>query len=157
MSFEQALPILCVKYSTEILEKMWHYLAAAWQRSNFAMLGGITMDELIKMIKAFDVARDWEQFHSPKNLAMALSVEVAELVEIFQWISEEESTQLSKDKRAKLAEEIGDVMIYLVNLSSKFDIDLVTAAKKKLKLNEANIPVILPGVVLRSIPNIKRT
>jgi len=98
------------------------------------------MDELIKMIRAFDVARDWEQFHSPKNLAMALSVEVAELVEIFQWMSEEESTQLSKDKRAKLAEEIGDVMIYLVNLSGKFDIDPVTAAKKKLKLNEAKYP-----------------
>jgi dCTP diphosphatase len=100
------------------------------------MLGGMTMDELIKMIRAFDVARDWEQIHSPKNLAMALSVEVAELVEIFQWMAEEESTQLSKDKRTKLAEEIGDVMIHLSKLSDKFDIDPVTAAKKKLKLNE---------------------
>jgi len=97
------------------------------------------MDELIKMIRAFDVARDWEQFHSPNNLAMALSVEVAELVEIFQWMSEEESTQLSKDKRAKLAEEIGDVMIY-PNLSDKFNIEPVTAAKKKLKLNEVKYP-----------------
>ena len=61
------------------------------------------MDELIKMIKAFDEARDWKQFHSTKNLAMALSDEVAELVEIFQWMAEEESTQLSKDKRTKLA------------------------------------------------------
>ena len=88
------------------------------------------MDELTKMIRAFDVARDWEQFHSPRNPAMALSVEVAESVEIFQWMAAEESTQISKDKRTKLAEEIGDVMIYLANLSGKFDIDPVTAAKK---------------------------
>jgi len=56
------------------------------------------MDELIEMIRDFDAARDWNQFHSPKNRAMALSVEVAELVEIFHWVSEEESTQLSRDK-----------------------------------------------------------
>jgi len=98
------------------------------------------MDELIKMIRAFDVARDWEQFHSFKNPAIALSVEVAELVEIFQWMVEEESTQLSKDKRTKLAEEIDDVMIYLAKLSDKFDIEPVTAAKKKLKLNEVEYP-----------------
>ncbi len=71
---------------------------------------------------------------------MALSVEVAELVEIFKWMSDEESTQFSKDKRTKLAEEIGDLMIYLVNLSDKFDIDLVTAVNKKLKLNELKYP-----------------
>lgn len=98
------------------------------------------MDKLIEMIRDFDAARDWNQFHSPKNLAMALSVEVAELVEIFQWMSEEESTQLSKDKRTRLMEEIGDVMIYLVNLSDKFGINPITAAKKKLKLNEVKYP-----------------
>jgi dCTP diphosphatase len=100
----------------------------------------MTMDKLIEMIRDFDAARDWNQFHSPKNLAMALSVEVAELVEIFQWMSEEESTQLSKDKRTRLMEEIGDVMIYLVNLSDKFGINPITAAKEKLKLNEAKYP-----------------
>ena len=98
------------------------------------------MDELIKMIRAFDAARDWGQFHSPKNLAMALSVEVAELVEIFQWMSEKESNQLSEDKQTKLAEEIGDIMIYLTNLSGKFGINPITAAKNKLKLNEAKYP-----------------
>lgn len=71
---------------------------------------------------------------------MALSVEVAELVEIFQWMSEEERTQLSKDKRTRLMEEISDVMIYLVNLSDKFGINPITAAKKKLKLNEVKYP-----------------
>ena len=98
------------------------------------------MDQLIEMIRVFNVASNWEQFHSPKNLAMALSIEVAELVEIFQWMAEEESARLSEDKRTKLAEELGDVMIYLANLSGKFDIDPVTAAKKKLKLNEGKYP-----------------
>jgi NTP pyrophosphatase (non-canonical NTP hydrolase) len=109
-------------------------------RNSFVMLGGMTMDELIEMIRDFDAARDWNQFHSPKNLEMALSVEVAELVEIFQWMSEEESTQLSRDKQTRLMEEIGDVMIYLVNLSDKFGINPITAAKKKLKLNEVKYP-----------------
>ena len=67
------------------------------------------MDELIEMMRDFDAARDWNQFYSPKNLAMALSVEVAELVEIFQWMSEEESTQLSRDKQTRLMEEIQKV------------------------------------------------
>jgi len=110
-------------------------------RNSFVMLGGMTMDELIEMIRDFDAARDWNQFHSPKNRAMALSVEVAELVEIFQWVSEEESTQLSRDKQTRLMEEIGDVMIYLVNLSDKFGINPITAAKKKLKLNEVKYPI----------------
>jgi len=99
------------------------------------------MNELIKLIKGFDEARDWDQFHLPKNLVMALSVEVAELVEIFQWMSEKESTQLCKDKQAKLAEEIGDVMIYLVNLSDKFGINPIIAAKNKLRLNEVKYPI----------------
>jgi NTP pyrophosphatase (non-canonical NTP hydrolase) len=98
------------------------------------------MDELIRMIRDFDAERDWDQFHSPKNLAMALSVEVAELAEIFQWMSERESTQLSEDKQKKLMEEIGDVMIYLANLSDKFGIDPIKAAKGKIKLNEAKYP-----------------
>ena len=98
------------------------------------------MNELIKMIRHFDAERDWAQFHSPKNLAMALSVEVAELVEIFQWMSERESAKLSEDKQARLAEEIGDVMIYLANLADKFGVNPVTAAKRKLKLNEAKYP-----------------
>ena len=98
------------------------------------------MDELIRMIRDFDAERDWNQFHSPKNLAMALSVEVAELAEIFQWMSERESTQLSEDKQKKLMEEIGDVMIYLANLSDKFGIDPIKAAKGKIKLNETKYP-----------------
>lgn len=99
------------------------------------------MDELIQMIRIFDEERDWSKFHSPKNLAIALSVEAAELLELFRWMPEEESAQLIKNKRLQLAEEIGDVMICLTNLSDKLDIDPIVAAKEKLKLNEIRYPV----------------
>jgi NTP pyrophosphatase (non-canonical NTP hydrolase) len=98
------------------------------------------MQELVKRLRRFAEERDWEQFHSPKNLAMALSVEVAEIVEHFQWLTEEESRGLEEDRRAALAEEIGDVMIYLVNLSDKLGIDPLRAASEKLDKNEKKYP-----------------
>ena len=70
------------------------------------------------MIIVLKKERDWEQFHSPKNLSMALSVEVAEIVEIFQWLTEEESRNLNHEKLGKVKEEIADVMIFLINLRS---------------------------------------
>jgi dCTP diphosphatase len=87
------------------------------------------VDDLRDAIKAFIEERDWEQFHSPKNLAMALSVEVAEVVEHFQWLTEEQSKNLPPEKLAELRLEIGDVMIYLTELSDKLGIDPVEAAK----------------------------
>ncbi len=99
------------------------------------------MQELVKRLRLFAEARDWEQFHSPKNLAMALAVEVAEIVEHFQWLTEEESRGLGEDKRAELADEIGDVMIYLVNLSDKLGVDPLRAAAEKLEKNEKKYPV----------------
>ena len=98
------------------------------------------MQELVKRLRRFAEERDWEQFHSPKNLAMALSVEVAEIVEHFQWLTEAESRGLGEDKRAALADEIGDVMIYLVNLSDKLGIDPLRAASEKLGKNEKKYP-----------------
>lgn len=98
------------------------------------------MKELVEMIRKFDTERDWGQFHSPKNLAIGLSVEAAELLEIFQWISEKESFHLTENKQTQLAEEIGDIMIYLANLSDKFGINPIVAAKDKLKLNETKYP-----------------
>ena len=98
------------------------------------------MQELVKRLRLFAEERDWEQFHSPKNLSMALSVEVAEIVEHFQWLTEDESRQLGDDKRAALAEEIGDVMIYLVNLADKLGIDPIRAAAEKLDKNEEKYP-----------------
>ena len=99
------------------------------------------MEALIKQIRDFSAKRDWEQFHSPKNLAMALSVEAAELVEIFQWLTESESYLLSEEKVEHLKEEIGDVMICLTGLADKFGINPLSAAEEKIKLNEIKYPV----------------
>ena len=98
------------------------------------------MDTLIKKVREFREARDWDQYHSPKNLAMAVSVEIAELVEHFQWLTQEQSRNLSAEKLAKVKEEIGDIMIYLVNLADKLGIDLVDAAHEKLEKNERKYP-----------------
>jgi len=98
------------------------------------------MQELIKELQEFAKERDWEQFHSPKNLAMALSVEVAEIVEIFQWLTQEESKNLPPDKLEKMKEEIGDVMIFLTNLADKLGIDPLEAAKEKIQINREKYP-----------------
>ena len=101
------------------------------------------MNDLRDAIKAFTEKRDWEQFHSPKNLAMALSVEVSEIVEHFQWLTQVESRNLPVDKLAEVREEIGDVMIYLTELADKLGIDPVEAAKAKLRINEEKYPATL--------------
>jgi len=98
------------------------------------------MKELAQKLREFAKERDWDQFHSPKNLTMALSVEVCEIVEHFQWLTEEESYQLNPNKLEKIKEEIGDVMIYLVRLSDKLGIDPLKAAKEKNKINEEKYP-----------------
>ena len=101
------------------------------------------MDDLRGAIKAFIEERDWEQFHSPKNLAMALSVEASEIVEHFQWLTEEESKKLPPEKLAEVREEIGDVMIYLTELADKLDIDPVEAARAKVTINGQKYPAEL--------------
>ncbi len=98
------------------------------------------MQDLLKNLRDFTRQRDWDQFHSPKNLVMAMSVEVAEIVEIFQWLTEEESRQLNEGKRAELRDEIGDVMIYLMNLADKFGLDPIEAARNKLEKNKKKYP-----------------
>ena len=99
------------------------------------------MKELIKNIRKFAQKRDWDQFHSPKNLAMALSVEVAEIVEHFQWLTQTESDNLDSAKLAEIKEEIADVLIYLTRLSDRLGINPVQAAKEKMQLNEEKYPV----------------
>ncbi len=98
------------------------------------------MDDLVKALRQFAKERDWEQFHSPKNLVMALSVEVAEIVEHFLWLTQEQSKNLDPDKKQALADEIGDVMIYLTMLADKFGIDPIKAAKEKMKKNIVKYP-----------------
>ena len=98
------------------------------------------MHELIKKIKQFREERDWDRYHSPKNLAMALSVEAAELVEHFQWLTQEESRNLPDDKLDQVRDEIGDILIYLANLSEKLGIDPVQAAHDKIEKNLIKYP-----------------
>jgi len=98
------------------------------------------MKTLKKEISKFVKERDWGKYHSPKNLAMGLSIEAAELAEIFLWLTEEESMQLNKTQLRNLKEEIGDVMVYLVNLADKFGLDPVQCAKEKNKINMKKYP-----------------
>lgn len=99
------------------------------------------MEDLKNNIKDFIQARDWEQYHAPKNLALALSVEVAEIVEIFQW--KDSDQELTADEIDGLRQEIGDVLVYLLELAEKFQIDIVQAAKDKMVLNAKKYPVEL--------------
>ena len=91
-------------------------------------------------LRDFARERDWERFHSPKNLAMALSVEAAELVEVFQWRTEEQSRRLEPAALAAASEEIADVLLYLVRIADQLGIDPVEAAKRKLVANAAKYP-----------------
>src|ERR1700676_4210492 len=84
--------------------------------------------DLRNKLRQFAAERDWDQFHSPKNLAMALSVEAAELLEHFQWLSGPEAAAMAPEKRAKIGEELADVLLYLIRLADKLNIDLPTAA-----------------------------
>jgi NTP pyrophosphatase (non-canonical NTP hydrolase) len=101
------------------------------------------MKNLLEIIRVFNKERDWEQFHSPKNLSMALSVEVAELVEHFQWLDQKQSKSPEPSKKEKIKDEIGDILIYLVNLADKLDIDPIQAALDKIEKNRKNYPVAL--------------
>jgi NTP pyrophosphatase (non-canonical NTP hydrolase) len=94
-------------------------------------------------LRAFAREREWEQFHSPKNLASALAVEAAELLEHFQWMTEEQSRALGEEKKNDIAEEVADVFLYLLQLSDKLGIDVLAAAQRKLEINAAKYPVAL--------------
>ena len=100
-----------------------------------------SLNELKLKLDAFVQARDWAQFHSPKNLAMAMIVEAAELVEHFQWNTEAESHMLSAEKREQVGHELADTFVYLLRISQVLDIDLIEAANKKIALNAVKYPV----------------
>ncbi len=97
--------------------------------------------ELALALRRFADERDWDQFHAPKNLATALSVEAAELLEHFQWLGEAESRALPPATLAKVGDEMADVLLYLVRLADKLDVDLVKAAKRKMQLNARKYPI----------------
>ena len=99
------------------------------------------LDRLRDELRAFTAARNWQSFHSPKNLAMALSVEAAELLEVFQWMTEADSRNLDPAARAAASEEIADVLLYLILLSDALDMDAIAAAERKMVANAQKYPV----------------
>jgi len=99
------------------------------------------LSKLKHRLRDFAKARDWDQFHSPKNLSMALSAEVAEIIEHFQWLTEEQSQNLPDNKLKEVETELADTLIYLVRLADKLDIDLLKAAENKIDENEQRYPV----------------
>ena len=92
-------------------------------------------------LRAFAAERDWEQFHSPRNLATALAVEAAELLEPFQWLTDEQSRDLPPETRAAVEQELADVLLYLVRLADKLGVDLESAARAKITRNAEKYPV----------------
>ncbi len=101
------------------------------------------LDDLTHQLRDFVRERDWEQFQSPKNLTMALSVEASELLEHFQWLTQDESDDLPPDTRAAVEEEMADVLIYLVRLADRLGVDLLDAAKRKMERNGERFPAEL--------------
>lgn len=96
---------------------------------------------LQQRLKKFAVERNWEQFHSPKNLAMALSGEAGELIEHFQWLTEQQSYGLDAEKKQEVALEMADIFIYLFRLAERLDINLIEKVYEKVEINEKRYPV----------------
>jgi NTP pyrophosphatase (non-canonical NTP hydrolase) len=99
-----------------------------------------SLEQLRLRLAEFAEKRDWQQFHSPKNLAMALIVESAELVEHFQWVTEKQSRELGPEKRTVVSLELADILIYLIRIADQLDVDLITAATDKIEINEKRYP-----------------
>ena len=105
------------------------------------MSGPDALGDLRDRLRQFAADRDWQQFHAPKNLAIALSVEAAELLEQFQWLSEEASRRLPPTELGRVREELADVLLYLVRLADELGVDLAAAAHDKIELNARKYPV----------------
>ncbi len=100
-----------------------------------------SVDRLARALRQFADERDWGQFHAPKNLASALIVEAGELLEHFQWLSEEQSRQLPPERLTAVGSEMADVLLYLVRLADVLGVDLIAAAQAKMALNAKRYPV----------------
>src|SRR5436190_17844791 len=100
-----------------------------------------SFDELAKKVRRFAKERDWEQFHSPKNLSMALTVECAELMEHFQWLTDAQSRRLSQRQRTAIELELADIQIYLIRLAQVLNVDILTAGARKLLINARKYPI----------------
>ena len=103
--------------------------------------GGDALADLRERLRRFAAERDWQQFHTPKNLAMSIAIEAAEIMEHFQWLTAAQSAQLDAAARHEVAHEIADVLLYLIRLADVLDIDLPAAAREKIGLNARKYPV----------------
>jgi len=103
----------------------------------------MNFDEIKNKIRKFADERNWGQYHTPKNLSMALSSEVGELIEIFQWLNDDESNNLSEKDLQSTKEELADIMIYLIRIADRLNIDLEDAIEEKLKINAEKYPIEL--------------
>jgi NTP pyrophosphatase (non-canonical NTP hydrolase) len=101
-----------------------------------------SLSDLRERLRQFAAERDWEQFHVPKNLAMSVAIEAAEIMEHFQWLTPDESAALPASQRAAVAHEIADVLLYLVRLADVLDIDPLEAALDKMAINAHKYPVV---------------
>jgi dCTP diphosphatase len=99
-----------------------------------------SLDDLRERLRGFAAERDWEQFHTPKNLAMSIGIEAAEIMEHFQWLSAAQSLDLDNAARQEVAHEIADVLLYLIRLADVLDIDPAAAAREKIRLNAIKYP-----------------
>ncbi|WP_198264375.1 nucleotide pyrophosphohydrolase [sulfur-oxidizing endosymbiont of Gigantopelta aegis] len=104
-----------------------------------------TIEKISNDLKNFAIERDWEQFHTPKNLSMALIAEAAELIEHFQWLTPEQSKELSGEKLKDVSYEMADIFIYLLRIAEQLDVDLVTATREKMAINEHRFPASEKG------------
>jgi len=105
---------------------------------------GSKQDPLLELKLAmgkFAEERDWDQFHSPKNLSMALASETGELLDCFRWLTEKESYQLDDRQAQAVKEELADILLFTIRLADKLNIDLLSAAKDKIAKNEQNYPI----------------
>ncbi|ENT2938422.1 MULTISPECIES: nucleotide pyrophosphohydrolase [Klebsiella pneumoniae complex] len=100
-----------------------------------------SLEDLQKELADFAKVRDWDKFHSPKNLSIALSVEASELIEIFQWLTEEESKNLNSKQLTEAEQEVADILLYLLQISEKLNINILDAAYKKLEANDKKYPI----------------
>ena len=98
------------------------------------------IERLAARLREFAAERAWEQFHSPKNLASALAVEVGEVLEYFQWITEQDSANLDADRKENIALELADVLLYLIRLADTLDVDVIDAADRKMAINAKKYP-----------------
>ena len=113
----------------------------ASKKPDLGILDANPLPPLVDSLRAFADARDWQQFHTPKNLACALSVEASELLEHFQWLTDAQSQSLASDKQQEVAAEAADVFLYLLQLCDKLGIDLIAAAQAKMMVNAQKYPV----------------